>query len=236
MIDTKLTEAEILQINKLNKSIYENWKLWNDILMLLYDWIESLKNNLFYSSITTLTVFLEKYLRDTLIFYEYHLNDKNTQEQSFMEILEKIEEKIEDGKEKGKRYTFNKICDKLVKYWKIDEWISKKLKKICDDIRIPVHHWIYARIIKNQIWKLSIPITKIKTTDDMSGEDILKAINNAVLYPFNDNMNIYINDNMNIYNPIVRMFILPEFFKRESIKMLFIIDDLVKIIEWKEVL
>ncbi len=225
MEEIKLNKEEILKVEELHKNIFNNGKLWNDILMLLYDWVQSLKNNLFYSSIATLTIFLEKYLRDTLIWCEYSNSNKAIDGESFMELLEKIEEQIEDWKDKWKKYMFNKICDKLVEYWKINILISNKLKLLYDDIRIPVQHWIYARIIKKQIWNKSVPITKIQTSPDMSWEDLLKLINNAVTSPY--------NSKMNIHNPMARMFILPRFFKDESIKMLFIIDELVKIIEKK---
>ena len=113
---------------------------------LLNDWIESVKNELYFASLGVFITFLEKYLRDILIFREYEINilDKN-KEGVF--LFDKIEIEIEEWK---REYTFNGICNSLEEHKILNKELNDKLQLIYKNIRIPVHHWIYKRLVNYQ--------------------------------------------------------------------------------------
>ena len=223
MDEVKLNLQELLFIEELHKSIVDKWQFENDLKMLLWDGVQSLKNNLFFSSISVFTVFLEKYLRDTLIWCEFLETKWAITEELFFQHLEAIEEKLEDGKNEEKnKYMFPIICDKLVKYWKIEEPISLQLKEIYEKIRIPVQHWIYGRIVRENIWRYTIPVNKITLPENLTPENLMALLEGPM------------NDTMNIQNPMFRMLIIPEFFKYTSLNLLKDISTLVELIESKK--
>lgn len=224
MDDIKLTSQELGLIEKLHKEIVGKWRLENDLKMLLWDWIQSLKANLFFASISVLTVFLEKYLRDALIWHEVMETKWNIEHDKFFEHVEAIEEKLEDWKnDEKKKYMFPVICDKLVAYWKIEEHISVQLKEIYEHIRVPVQHGIYGRIVRNNIWRYEVPVNKIAFPENPTAEDLKTLLENAFNAPM--------NDTMNIQNPMFRMFVIPEYFKQNSLFLLKAISELVEFID-----
>ena len=219
MENIKLLPEEIIKIDELHDSISKNWELGNDLLILLDDWISALKANLFFSSISVLTVVLEKLLRDTLIMYEYRIVATDNNTDTVMQSLDDIEENIEDKKWR-EQYSFNNICDKLVEYKFIEESISIELKEIYKDIRIPVQHWIYSRFIKKHIWSVTVPISVHEMPVDWTPEEILKHLQEWLEKPM--------DDKMNLHNTIMRQFVLPKLFKLKSLHLLCMLDDLVK--------
>lgn len=223
MNDIKLTSQELEFIEKLHKEIIQKWRLENDLKMLLWDWIQALKVNLFFASISVLTVFLEKYLRDTLIWYEVMETKWNINHDKFFEHVEAIEEKLEDGRnDKNEKYMFPAICNQLVKYWKIEEHISVQLQEIYKNIRVPVQHGIYGRIVRKNIWRYEVPVNKIVFPENPTVESLDTWLENAFNAPM--------NDTMNIQNPMLRMFIIPEYFKQNSLFLLKTISELVEFI------
>lgn len=223
----KITSDDLKNIQELHKKILEKWTLENDLRMLLSDWVECLKQNLFFGSISVFTVFIEKYLRDILIRYEFNKNSSIKDLSEHFADLEKIEESIEDWKdETKKRYMFPNICDKLVEAQKMPEHIALKLKEIYEVIRIPVHHWIYWRIVRDNIGKYSVPVKKITIPTEITSEDLLELISNSTKEP--------LTDSLNSTNPMFRMFIIPDYFKFYSIYLFKAISELVDIIESNE--
>lgn len=222
MWEEKLSSMELETIDTLSRDIFEDKELLNDTILLLNDGISSLKHNLFFSSISIFTIFIEKYLRDTLILYEYRNNPWVVDEKDFMEFLEETEKRIEDEKENNRYYWFSEICNKLRDYWKLDQHIVDELLGLYESHRTPVQHWLYSRIIRTNVWLRKVPITKIAINPEWTAEDLIKALQEWTKQKP--------NSEMSIYNPITRMIVLPAFFKKESIKYLFIIKELLNIV------
>lgn len=147
----QITENEISAIDEIQAGIIKHGKLGNDLRILLHEGIESYKLGFFHASISVLTVVLEKYLRDILIWCEFRSKKSSHPNLEHLEYLEIVEAEIEDGKnELNAHYSFNTICDGLVSYGKITKDGAEVLKGFYKEVRIPVQHGIYARLIKNE--------------------------------------------------------------------------------------
>ena len=222
MLETKLTEVEIKQIKDLHQNIFETWELENDLLSLLSNWVEAFKQNLFYASISVFTVVLEKLLRDKLIMIEYKKDPIDKENWGYIEELERIEEMIEDSTD-GNRYNFNNICKILVELWEIEESVSNKLIKIYKEIRIPIQHGIYGRLIKQQTNNSIAPITHL----ELDLNEWAKTIQ--------EQMKIWVKKEANaaigLHNPMVRVISLPPILKQKSFDILSVINELVKILK-----
>ncbi len=214
----QLNKTELKEVNKLYKKILQNrfinksGFINNELELLLNDWIESLKNNLFFASISVFSTFLEKYLRDKLISYEYLKENKTINDflPENLEIIQNIEEKIEDWKDQDQKiYIFEKICDKLVKNNQIENDVSEELKELYKDIRIPIQHWIYGRIIKKYIGRYDVWVKMTSLPKEFYSEWVI------------DMSDEYISLNkIAVYNPLFRFFLLPLLFKELSFTLL----------------
>lgn len=173
----------------------------NESKILLWEWITCYENKLYMASLWILVTFLEKYLRDVLIFQEYDINPNN---EDGLSKYDKIEQKIEEDK---KKFTFQWICDKLVTYDLLDEELSWTLKSLYQNLRIPVHHGIYKRLINHTNGNFKDSGTKIELSEDKI---------------------ICTNIEMEQSNVIVRHHILPELFKYYCDEMINILIKIIK--------
>lgn len=124
--------------------------------ILLSEWIICLENEIFMASLWIFMTFIEKHLRDTLIFIEFDINPEDKDELS---KYDEIEKEIEEW---SRKYNFNWICDWLVKHNFFEKDFSKKLKNFYKNLRIPIHHWIYKRLVNYQNNNFKDKVQKIE--------------------------------------------------------------------------
>lgn len=203
------TQEEINKIDFLSKELF--WEISkNDIFtpeleLLLGDWVLALQNKLFFASLGIFVVFLEKYLRDILIYKELQIWNPWTTIQDWMLYIENTELKIEDDKSKDKpTYNFKKICTDLLKYWIITTKVKNELLDKYQKYRNPVQHWLYSRLARNT----TIPQKNIYEATHIESWKTAKT-------------------KMTNNNPIVRNFILPWILKDESLNLLSYLNDLI---------
>lgn len=170
---------------------------------LLEDWVIALKQELYFASFSIMRIFIEKGLRDLLIISK--LKEKWIID-NIWEEHQKIEQEIEDGLKRDlflRWYSFDTICDKLTKKYKIlksddSEW----LKELYHQYRIPIQHWIYWRFINYVI-----------SNDHAKEENVEASIRNATKIEWKinwiDNRNQVLPQAMKIWS-IVMLKKLPE--------------------------
>lgn len=210
------TKAENEVIDKKYKKISSNISIHNDARLLLNDGIQSLKNNLYFSSILVFTAFIEKHVRDSYVSYIYHKN-RDSQEVEFYEYLEEVEHKVEEW---GREFSFKNLCRKSKDEELIDEDFMNDLVNFYNDLRIPAQHAIYQRLIRKYEVAHSVWFQRVSFWEGASWDEIMEHINDALANPC---INTYINNT----NPIVRTFKMNDLFKMKSFEALDLIVEVV---------
>jgi len=128
----------------------KKWKRLNrqeEKYILLQDWINAFKKDLFFAGLSCLWVFVEKSLRDQLFLLDTQHNKLSKRQ------IDNMEQEIEDWVSSNKRwYSFNEICDKLFQLWffpNLQECVA--LKNTYKIHRIPAQHGIYRRYVVDVI-------------------------------------------------------------------------------------
>lgn len=159
-----LNEADIKTIQSIQDIFSKHNLILLDRYRLLYDWLESMKSWLFFASSGIFYVFLEKYLRDLLIFLEFKERKADFKADDLLNELDKIEKEIEDDRNwYSVKYSFRKICEELKNKWKIDKDDFSALIEVYTDFRNPIQHWIYQRLTRKYYWEGSDWVVMIST-------------------------------------------------------------------------
>lgn len=199
----------------------------NEWIIILADSINSYNNWQYFWSISTITMFFEKYLRDILIKLEREISWKRS-EKEYLKYLEEIEKNIEDW---GSKYNFYNICDTLYIKNKINYEYFKNLTDMYKQLRTPVQHGIYQRLIKNQIPNAKIPVMKFSFSEDLD-----HITDKQKEYEFIDAMNKAwnienYNEEYNNSHPMMRQFILQRLFKQRSLELFIFAKSLISYIK-----
>ncbi len=210
------TKAENEDIDNKYKKISQSISMHNDARLLLNDGIQSLKSNLYFSSILVFTAFIEKHVRDSYVSYIYHKN-RDAQEIEFYEYLEEVEHRVEEW---GHEFSFKNLCRKSKDESLIDKNFMETLINFYDDVRIPTQHAIYQRLI----WKYEVPhsvwFQQVSFWEGASWDEIMKHVHDALANPC---INTYLNNT----NPLIRTFKMKQFFKIKSFDTLELIVEVV---------
>lgn len=223
-----LTPENLMEVEKVEAFIKTNWNIGYEKYRLLYDGIQALKNNLFFATFWIFWTFLEKSLRDELIMLEYKNGQKNqpTNEELFIEY-DRIEELIEDwDEEKKQKYSFPTICKELVAYNFLSKQESTDFIDFYKKERIPTHHWIYRRRVKDLLWDHQIQVFKSEFKEWTTAEDFLWQLKEAMSWKTNTSRN-----NSNV---ITRVYKLPELMKSRCLTLLTVIESLIDRFNWIE--
>jgi hypothetical protein len=104
------------------------------------------------------------------------------------------------------------LCDELLKNWLLKEDIIEELKKIYQDLRHPIQHWIYWRLIRDLSWGQQVDMYAWTLPDNPKKEDVDVMIWHGFSW--------ISNTQWGLYNPMLRIFVLPGVMAQASLWLL----------------
>ena len=125
--------------------VKENASLDTEHTMLMVEFEEAMRNRMYFSAGSILSIIIEKYVRMMVIVEELKQSKPSVIE--FRERLAEIENYIED-KTNGHGYSFKELCGKLKGSYKLDDNLELKLIEIYNRLRNPIQHGIYQRLVR----------------------------------------------------------------------------------------
>ena len=146
-----LSKERIEEINNFEKQ-YKTLYFQREDFRVLYDAIWAFKSELYFASLSTMRVFIEKYLRDLLIDSKIQNTEKNSRE--YREEYTEIETIIEDWENLNNEPrwdSFRKICKELKEIGLLGK--DDEMEKIYEINRVAIQHWIYWRLYRRILWQ-----------------------------------------------------------------------------------